>query len=103
MKECMLTTIDNPFNPFKQFNEWLAYDRSAKHFTCEYLDRIANTSTELSDLDYQLEVEDAIDRILKFDPDPKWRKVYEDDFESVKKDENVVEKANDPPKDGENG
>ena len=26
MKEVMLTTFDNPFNPFEQFDEWEAFD-----------------------------------------------------------------------------
>ena len=26
IKECALTTIDNPFNPFDDFNSWFLYD-----------------------------------------------------------------------------
>ena len=25
-KKCMLTTIDNPFDPFEQFTSWLLFD-----------------------------------------------------------------------------
>ena len=43
----MLTTIDNPFNPFDQFDEWFAYDVSKGYHTCSYLARIAKTSDEI--------------------------------------------------------
>ena len=60
-----LTTIDNPFNPSTQFDEWNRYDIDHGYFTNAYLARIAKTSDELSDADYLLEVESAIDEICK--------------------------------------
>lgn len=63
----MLTTIDNPFDPFTQFDEWLAFDEQKGYKTCEYLGRIAKTSSELSDLDQKQEVEKAIDEIIELD------------------------------------
>ena len=63
-----LTTIDNPYDPFTQFDEWYQFDSSNGYNTCGYLARIAKTSDELSDEDYNLEVERAIDEIIKIDP-----------------------------------
>ena len=63
--ESMLSTVDNPFNPFTQFDNWLAFDESKGYFTCEYLGRIAKTSIELSDSEYAEEVEAAIDEICQ--------------------------------------
>ena len=40
--DCMLTTFDNPFDPFDQFTSWLLFDKEKGHNTCEYLARIAN-------------------------------------------------------------
>lgn len=60
----MLTTVDNPFNPFTQYAEWYAFDRNAGYFTTEFLARIVKTSHELSDLDHQLAIESAIDEIV---------------------------------------
>ena len=40
----MITTIDNPFNPFTQYDEWLAFDEQMGYYTNNYLARIANTS-----------------------------------------------------------
>lgn len=46
-KEYMLTTIDNPFNPFTQFDSWYQYDEPRYH-TCEYIARLSgNTNDEI--------------------------------------------------------
>ena len=68
MEEHMLTTIDNPYDPFTQFDDWYNYDETKGYHSCAYLARIANTSPDLSDLDNQLEIEAAIDRIVKLNP-----------------------------------
>lgn len=67
-QESWLTTLDNPYDPFTQFDEWYQYDTTNGYNTCAYLARIAKTSNELSDADYNLEVDRAIEEILKFNP-----------------------------------
>ena len=42
--EYMLTTVDNPFNPFTEFDEWFAFDRQMGYNTPSFLDRIAKVS-----------------------------------------------------------
>ena len=64
--ECMLTTADNPYNPFDQFDEWYEFDVSKGYNTCAYLARIANTSPALSDSLNEKEIDDAMDEIIKF-------------------------------------
>ena len=64
MEVSMLTTIDNPFDPFDQFDEWYAFDTQKGYNTCAYVASLAYTSQELSALDQSLAVESAIDRIL---------------------------------------
>ena len=59
----MLTTVDNPFDPFEQFTSY---------HTCSYLGRIARTSDQLSEEENELENERAIDEILKYD----FRNIY---------------------------
>lgn len=63
--EHMLTTIDNPFNPFTQYDEWNVWDQNAGYCTTSFLARIVKTSDELSDADQQLAIEQAIDEIVK--------------------------------------
>ena len=61
----MLTTADNPFDPFTQFDEWLRFDESKGYNTCAYLARIAKTSDELSETDQNLAIQSAIDEIIR--------------------------------------
>ena len=75
-----LTTIDNPFNPFTQFDEWFAFDDSKGYHTCSYLARIAKGSYELSEEDEALAQEMAIDEIVKMNILGIYRKVKEEDY-----------------------
>lgn len=66
-QQCMLTTIDNPFDPFEQFRSWFLFDVEKGYNTCAYLGRIARTSEQMSDEENDIEVERAIDEIIKYD------------------------------------
>jgi len=73
--EHMLTTIDNPYNPFTQYEEWYAFDSDMGYHTPEFLARIANVSFELSDADQDLAIELAIDEIVKVNALGLYKKV----------------------------
>ena len=62
-----ITTLDNPFNPFDDFNKWFLFDCEKGYNTCSYLARIAKTSDQLSDAENAIEIERAIDEIIKYD------------------------------------
>lgn len=64
---CMLTTIDNPYSPFEQFTLWMLFDSEKGYNSCAYLGRVARTSDQLSDEENDLEIERAIDEIVKYD------------------------------------
>ena len=66
MASSMLTTTDNPFNPFTQFDDWLAYDELKGYNTCAYLARIVKSSEELSALDEEMAIDSAIDEIISY-------------------------------------
>lgn len=72
MAKCALTTIDNPFDPFEQFDAWYMYDMDKGYSSCAYLDRIARTSNQLSDEENEKEIERAIDEIIRYD----FRNIY---------------------------
>lgn len=67
MSECMLTTNDNPFDPFEDFTSWFLFDVEKGYNTCSYLARIANLTDDLSQQEANQEVERAIDKIIKYD------------------------------------
>lgn len=71
----MLTTIDNPFNPFEDFDSWFQFDIEKGYYSCDYLARIAKTSDQLSDYEYDLEIERAIDEIIELNPLQIYKKV----------------------------
>ena len=59
-----VTTLDNPYDYFTQFDEWYAFDTQHGYNTCGYVDRIAKTSNELSEHDRMIAINDAVDEIL---------------------------------------
>ena len=63
--ETMLTTFDNPYDPFESFDEWYAFDERAGYHTTSLLSRIVHTSYELSEADASLAIDLAIDEIVK--------------------------------------
>lgn len=62
--ECMLTTVDNPYDPFTEYEEWWAYDRYAGYDTPSYLARVVRTSDELSYAKQLQAIEQGIDEIV---------------------------------------
>ena len=76
-KKCALTTFDNPFDPFKQFNSWFLFDEEKGYHSCSILARFARTSDSLSDKENDEEVERAIDEIIKYDYENKYKKVVQ--------------------------
>ena len=67
MSTCMLTTIDNPFDPFEQFTSWLLFDKEKGYDSSERLMRIANISDDMTQKEVDEEIERAIDEIIKYD------------------------------------
>lgn len=63
--EHMLTTVDNPWNPFTHWDEWYEYDRQAGYNTPSLLARVANVSDELPDDVESVAIEDAISWIVE--------------------------------------
>ena len=62
-----LTTVDNPYDLFEQFDQWFLFDIGKGHNSCAYIGRIARTSEQLSDEENEREIERAIDEIIKYD------------------------------------
>ena len=65
--EVMLTTFDNPFDPFDEFVSWFLFDVENGYNTCSKLARIARSSEEFSSIEDKIETERAIDEIIHYD------------------------------------
>lgn len=63
----MLTTYDNPYSPFDQFNEWMLFDIQMGYNSCERLGRIIKLEDDMSDVEKEKAMQDAIDEIIKYD------------------------------------
>lgn len=63
-----LSTSDNPYNPFTQYDQWRCWDVKLNDYNSEQY--MAREASIVDDIDQELEDEifqDAIDRIIKFD------------------------------------
>ena len=65
--EVMLTTFDNPFDPFDEFTSWFMFDVEKGYYTCSRLARIARYSEDFSTIEDKRETERAIDEIIDND------------------------------------
>lgn len=81
----MLTTKDNPFNPFEDFSHWLLYDKEFGYDCADILARLARTSDSLSEEENLLEIDRAIDEIILNDDAGFFLKVTPSTFDEVMK------------------
>ncbi len=80
----MLTTSDNPYSPFSDYDRWLAFDESKNYYTNEYLGRIVISSSELSSVDEEEAILNAIDEIVELNVLGLYKKVRESDYKDGK-------------------
>lgn len=81
-KDSMLTTYDNPFNPFTDFIRWYKEDSLLGHDCCGTLAREANISTVSSDEMNDKATIEAMERIVKNEP-TIYKIVYQSDLEKA--------------------
>lgn len=75
MKVAMLTTFDNPHDPFNDYDSWYAFDTRYGYGTAAFLARVAVVSPDLSEADQQFAIESAIDEIVQENVNGMYRKV----------------------------
>lgn len=74
-EDCMLTTIDNPFDPFEHFDSWLLFDKEQGYNTCEYLARVAILTDDMSEQEREEAMEKAMDEIVMMNPLNIYKKI----------------------------
>ncbi|NCA91990.1 hypothetical protein EOM82_01885 [bacterium] len=81
-KDIRITTADNPYNPFTEWEQWLIYDRVNGYYSCERLASITTVSDQLSDDENYDTIEEGINELIRygaFDKDGniiEFKKVY---------------------------
>ena len=71
----MLTTIDNPYNPFVDFDRWFEFDEICGYCCCERIAKLAKTNDGMSEEERDAAIEKAIDTIIDIDFTGLYRKV----------------------------
>lgn len=79
MSQCMITTFDNPFNPFVDFDNWFRFDCDKGYYSCAYLGRVAVTNDKMTTEEENAAIEEAIDEIISCDFLHIYKKVKSDD------------------------
>lgn len=76
----MLTTRDNPYNPFTEFDAWFKYDMLQGYNSCGLLSQTANVDSVQSQELNEKDISDAIDYIVSKNPE-FYMKVSRKDYE----------------------
>lgn len=71
----MLTTNDNPFDPFEQFIPWLLFDNEKGYNSCGRYMRLAKLSDDMTQKEEDEEIERAIDEVIRNDFTDTYKKV----------------------------
>lgn len=79
-QQYMVTTIDNPYSPFTQWDEWLALDEAMGYYTPGLLARYTTSSDTLSDVDQSDAINAGIDELIEDNPFGMYRKVTESSY-----------------------
>lgn len=67
MMQHMITTVDNPYDPFTDFAKWYTWDTSNGYHSSAYLARVVRSSEALSEADQMMAIEQAINEIVLYD------------------------------------
>lgn len=66
--EYWLTTVDNPYDPFTEFQSWLAFDEQTGYFTNGLLARLTMDSNELPEKENNKAIIEAMNDICELFP-----------------------------------
>ncbi len=81
----MLTTTDNPWSPFDNFDEWYAYDVAHGYNTCAYISRVTgNLDPELDDYTNDYILTKALNEIISMNLTDNYVLVTRDSFKDTK-------------------
>lgn len=74
-----ITTVDNPWDPRTQFDQWYIFDTMHGYNTCGFLARLCNDDPTMTEEEEVADTERAIDEILEIAPKGIYKKIVVDD------------------------
>lgn len=77
-RQVWLTTIDNPFDPFDQYDDWKRFDEDHGYFTDSKVCRVMNNEQDFDDETFSQFCEDAVDTLLELNPYGIYRKAVKE-------------------------
>ena len=63
--EVMLSTTDNPYDPFDEFNQWFNFDSTQGYNTLSMLARLVHSTDELGSFVHDEELHRVIDEVVE--------------------------------------
>ena len=78
-KEFMLTTVDNPHNPYDDITSWFMYDIDKGYNSCSLLGRVVQFEDEMSSNEMDDEISRAIEEIIFYDEVGLYTKAFKKD------------------------
>lgn len=92
MEEVMLTTFDNPYSPFDEYEKWEEFDMLERNYnTNEYLARIESMLEHSLNIDEEEAFSLAIDEIERLNVLGIYMKITRKEAENLKKQRNSRE------------
>ncbi len=64
-KEIRVTTVDNPYDPFTHWDQWLLFDTNAGYNTCGRLAKVTFISDAMTSDELYETVEEGINELIK--------------------------------------
>lgn len=74
-----ISTLDNPYDPFDNFEQWMLFDVQKGYNSCGLLARIATYSDAMTDEEVRKETERAINEIIRLDLTDNYIKVVKEE------------------------
>jgi hypothetical protein len=75
--------MDNPWNPFTHYREWLDYDNKMGYSTLGLLDYFSHATPDMDEDFYEEEYQHALAMLLEFNPYGVHMKVYKDEADKL--------------------
>ncbi len=79
MKRYLLTTVDNPYHPAYQFDDWYKFDHERGYYTDQRLAKVAKTSINLTDAENQRIINGVVDDFIRLDELGLYKRVVIDE------------------------